>query len=74
MQETRTLKSRTIDQIENENSFLMEQLGERDDLIRSFKRGQIQNGEPYSEEIINQLNLKLASKNVLLDKISKHIS
>ena len=52
----------------------MEQLGERDDLIRSFKRGQIHNGEPYSEEIINQLNLKLASKNVLLDKISKHIS
>ena len=33
----------------------------------------IQNGEPHTDSLINNLNLKLMQKNVLIEKISKRL-
>lgn len=60
---------KTSVQLEYENAIMWEQLVEKDDLIKSLKNNQIESGQPHSQELINNLNLKLAKKNVLINKI-----
>lgn len=64
---------RNIQQLRQDNVYLLEQLAERDELIKSLKQGTIHNELPYSEETVNNINLRLASKNVLIEKISNHL-
>ena len=65
---------RSHQQIEEENNYLHNQLDERDSVIRLLKSEQGKTVVSESDELINSLNLRLAQKNVLMDRILKKIS
>jgi hypothetical protein len=65
---------KSLEQLEYENGVLLEQLQERDEIITMYKSGWQPNSVPINDEIIKNLNLQLAQKNVLIEQFHRSLA
>lgn len=65
---------KSLEQLEYENGVLLEQLQERDEIITMYKSGWQPNSVPINDEIIKNLNLQLAQKNVLVEQFHRSLA
>jgi hypothetical protein len=53
---------------------LLQQLQERDEVINMCKAGWVPNSLPINDELIKNLNLQLAQKNVLIEQFHRSLA
>lgn len=67
------IRTRTIEQLEYENSVLLQQLHERDEVVAMYKSGWAPDRLPINDELVSSLNLQLAQKNVLIEQFHRSL-
>jgi hypothetical protein len=63
-----------MEQLEYENGVLLQQLKDREEVIVMYKSGWKSEALPINDEIIKNLNLMLAQKNVLIEQFQRSLA